>query len=227
MIHLFLDIGFTLVGGPPLSPSRKIAEILGLDPSVLPVVADTVFGEEHYGVESLLESLSRKTGRAVNRGEREAVRELWNRQFTDAYILEGAEELMARLCASPYGLHIVSNIWHPFFHAFRTLFAANLDRVGSVTVSYREGVRKPSPEIFRRALAKAGAGPARTLMIGDSLENDILPCRALGMKCVWYRSRPGLEGEDDRLLNSGPVRTVAALADVPAALEELIRHDRS
>ena len=38
--------------------------------------------------------------------------------------------------------------------------------------SYQEGLRKPDPEIFRRACAVLGHDPADVLMIGDSVADD-------------------------------------------------------
>ena len=42
------------------------------------------------------------------------------------------------------------------------------------------GVRKPDPQIFRLGVASLGLEPQETVMIGDSLENDILPAQSIG-----------------------------------------------
>ncbi len=225
MTSIFLDIGFTFVGGPALSPGRKIVEILGLDRSALPLVSDIVFCGEHYSAESLMAAVEQGTGRTFAGEQRREVRSLWEHQFTDAFPLDGARELMGWLCRSPHDLHIVSNIWHPFFHAFQTLFPESADRIETVTASYREGVRKPSPEIFLRALARAGADPARSLMVGDSWEKDIVPCVGLGMKCVWAQTRPSPERNEslDRPEFQGRVVAVKGPRDVPPAIEGICK----
>ncbi|MCX7019984.1 MAG: HAD family hydrolase [bacterium] len=46
---------------------------------------------------------------------------------------------------------------------------------------------KPHPGIFRWALEKAGVPAERALMIGDRIDNDIRPAKALGMKTLWLR----------------------------------------
>jgi len=51
-------------------------------------------------------------------------------------------------------------------------------------ISAEEGVAKPNPEIFRRALERADCPPARAAMIGDRIDNDIAPAKALGMRTV-------------------------------------------
>jgi FMN phosphatase YigB (HAD superfamily) len=46
------------------------------------------------------------------------------------------------------------------------------------------GAAKPDLKAFLAVLAKMKADPEETVMVGDSLENDILPARALGMKAI-------------------------------------------
>lgn len=49
------------------------------------------------------------------------------------------------------------------------------------------GYAKPSREIFEKALAMADCTPQESVMVGDRLDNDILPAKAIGMKTVWLR----------------------------------------
>ena len=44
------------------------------------------------------------------------------------------------------------------------------------------GARKPNPEIFLHTLGLLGVAPENALMIGDNLEADIAPAKALGMR---------------------------------------------
>lgn len=56
-----------------------------------------------------------------------------------------------------------------------------------VLSSAEEGVAKPDPEIFLRALKRAGCMPCEAVMIGDRLDNDIYPAKRLGMKTIWVK----------------------------------------
>lgn len=56
-----------------------------------------------------------------------------------------------------------------------------------ICASAEEGVAKPDPEIFHRALTRAGCAPADAVMIGDRTDNDIAPAKALGMQTVLIR----------------------------------------
>lgn len=56
-----------------------------------------------------------------------------------------------------------------------------------IAASAEEGVAKPDAEIFRMALERAGCRPENAAMVGDRLDNDIAPAKALGMKTVWIK----------------------------------------
>lgn len=56
-----------------------------------------------------------------------------------------------------------------------------------VMASAEAGCAKPDPKIFTTALEKAGCEPSEAVMIGDRLDNDIIPAKRLGMKTVWVR----------------------------------------
>ena len=65
-----------------------------------------------------------------------------------------------------------------------------------ITVSSAdEGIAKPEPEIFKRALKHADISPSQTLMVGDRPDNDILPAQKLGMHTLWLRQ--GLFSKSD------------------------------
>ena len=56
-----------------------------------------------------------------------------------------------------------------------------------IAASAELGVAKPDPAIFLRALSMANCPPQEACMVGDRLDNDILPAGKLGMKTVWIR----------------------------------------
>lgn len=53
------------------------------------------------------------------------------------------------------------------------------------------GAAKPDPEIFRYALRQAGCNAGDAVMVGDRLDNDIIPAQRLGMRTVWVRQGYG------------------------------------
>jgi putative hydrolase of the HAD superfamily len=57
-----------------------------------------------------------------------------------------------------------------------------------VLVSEREGVRKPAPEIFRRALTRLAVGADEAWFVGDHPDADIRGAAGAGLTAVWLRS---------------------------------------
>lgn len=70
---------------------------------------------------------------------------------------------------------------------FRALQACVPLGPGQVTV-----VGKPSPQLFRAAMARMGAAPDRTVMIGDNPHTDIAGADALGIASILVNRPPGL-----------------------------------
>ncbi|HVP39385.1 MAG TPA: HAD family hydrolase [Candidatus Saccharimonadales bacterium] len=85
------------------------------------------------------------------------------------------------------------------------------DLVDGVFDSAVVGLRKPDPAFFRHALERLGAEPARALMVGDSVDMDLRPARALGMATAW------VEGPAPRPTDFRPDLTLASVRDLPGA----------
>ena len=54
-------------------------------------------------------------------------------------------------------------------------------------VSGSLGIKKPDERFFRTILDRAGCSPSEGIMIGDRLDNDIIPAKRLGLRTVWFR----------------------------------------
>ncbi len=61
-------------------------------------------------------------------------------------------------------------------------------------VSAEAGYMKPHPAIFQAALKAAALAPAESLMVGDSLADDVAGAQAVGMMAAWRRCPPDAEG---------------------------------
>ena len=57
----------------------------------------------------------------------------------------------------------------------------------AVLISDAEGVSKPDPAIFRRALERLGVDAADACYVGNHPDIDVAGARAAGMKAVWRR----------------------------------------
>lgn len=56
-----------------------------------------------------------------------------------------------------------------------------------VLASAEEGIAKPDVRIFEMALQRANCLPQEACMIGDRLDNDVVPAAKLGMYTIWVR----------------------------------------
>ena len=66
-----------------------------------------------------------------------------------------------------------------------------LQFIDLVIASAEEGVSKPDPRIFEIALERAGCKAENAVMIGDRIDNDVVPAKKMGMKTVWIRQGGG------------------------------------
>ncbi|HZQ37188.1 MAG TPA: HAD family hydrolase, partial [Dehalococcoidia bacterium] len=98
----------------------------------------------------------------------------------------GMAELLAELRARGMRLGLAAN--QP------AAALARLDRHGMGgyfdhrEVSATLGLHKPDPRLFLAACEALGVPPAACLMVGDRIDNDIAPARALGMATVLFRT---------------------------------------
>lgn len=70
-----------------------------------------------------------------------------------------------------------------------------------IAASAEIGYAKPDKEIFEKALELAKCTAAESVMVGDRLDNDIIPAKAIRMKTVWVKN--GLAQYQDAELGEG------------------------
>ena len=79
------------------------------------------------------------------------------------------------------------------------------------------GLQKPDPRLFAHVLYLAGVSPARTVMIGDRLDYDVLPAKTAGMRAIWVlRGEAPDEPTQEQLAE--PDGHVQTLDEVPEML---------
>ena len=57
-----------------------------------------------------------------------------------------------------------------------------------IATSAEIGYAKPDKAIFEKAFELAECTAAESVMVGDRLDNDIIPAKSLGMKTVWIKN---------------------------------------
>lgn len=119
-------------------------------------------------------------------------------------LMDGAAEVLDRLLqkkiilgiasnAQPYTLREVDGAL-PVANVSRKIFSPDL-----TFFSFENGFSKPDPHVFRLLTARAqamGLLPEEILMVGDRLDNDIVPARAAGWQ-TWHFNGNAKNGAGD------------------------------
>ena len=73
------------------------------------------------------------------------------------------------------------------------------------------GVRKPDPQIFTLGVEALGLRPEEVVVVGDSVDKDIIPAHNAGCQTVWFK---GEGWTDDPVDESVPNQIITSLKDL-------------
>jgi len=142
-------------------------------------------------------------------------------EVTDQHAFPEAAEVL-EAASRHAGIGVIANQYRTVRDVLRRDGLDAFFRV--LQISEEAGVSKPNPVIFERALRDAGCKPQEAVMVGDRIDFDVEPARALGFHTVRIKWGP--------FRNQFPIRAgqhpdveVASLREVPAALDRLSRRD--
>lgn len=96
-----------------------------------------------------------------------------------------AEAILAYLRDRGYGIGVIANQSPGSVERLRGW--GLLSYIDVVAASAELGVAKPDRAIFDRALEMAHCTAQEAVMIGDRLDNDVVPAKRLGMAAIWIR----------------------------------------
>lgn len=104
-------------------------------------------------------------------------------------IEEDTHTTLQELLAQGYRLGLVSNASNAWdlnnlidYYDLRKYFS-------SILISAAEGIRKPNPLIFEKAAQEIGLPLNEAVMVGDTLEADILGAHNAGIRGIWISRR--------------------------------------
>ena len=168
----FFDIGSTLIDETACY-ARRIREVIA--------------GTEHAFDD--VWKLCAECAKENRAGDREALARLglpktpWHGE--DETVYPDAQSVLRTLKHRGYRVGIIANQGAGL--CGRLAAWGLLSYIEIIVSSAEEGVAKPDAEIFRRALTRAGCLPHEAVMIGDRIDNDITPAKALGMRTIHVR----------------------------------------
>lgn len=73
------------------------------------------------------------------------------------------------------------------------------------------GIRKPDPRIFTLGVEALGLHPEEVVVVGDSIDKDIIPAKIAGCQTIWFR---GEGWTDDPVDESVPDRIITSLNEI-------------
>ena len=204
---LFFDVGSTLVDESKVYERRleKIAEAAGVP---FKVVSDKAL--EYY--------LQNKKGDHEVAKLYNVPLPKWESEYE--FLYPDSEKVLKSL-KEKYKIGVIAN--QDFGTADRLNEFGILKYIDLVVASAEEGVSKPDLKIFEIALERSHCSVDRAFMIGDRIDNDIIPAKKLGMNTLWIRQ--GFGGlwkiqSDDELPNF--------IADDLTEMEEILEwHEKS
>ena len=127
----------------------------------------------------------------------------------------GADAMLARLVARGLRLGLAANQ--------SRVGLAELEACGLLRhfthrdVSGTHGLRKPDVRVFLHACDTLGVAPAEALMVGDRIDTDIAPARALGMRTIRFRAGRHA-AQEPRAWDELPDREVRSIEALEAAI---------
>ena len=121
-----------------------------------------------------------------------------------------SKEVLQRL-SQKYKIGIIAN---QDFGTEQRLTDFNVHQyINLVIASAEEGVAKPDLRIFQIALARADCKPEEAVMVGDRIDNDIIPANKIGMTTMWIKQGFGSYAEP-KTVEEQPDYIVNSLAEI-------------
>ena len=104
---------------------------------------------------------------------------------------------------------LVSNFYGNIHTVLREFGFENLFQ--QVIESAVVGVRKPDPRIFTLGVEALGLEPDEVVVVGDSIDKDIIPAREAGCHTIWFK---GEGWTNDPVDESIPDKIITDLAEI-------------
>ncbi|CAB50615.1 TIGR02253 family HAD-type hydrolase [Pyrococcus abyssi] len=122
-------------------------------------------------------------------------------------VLPGVRDTL-EILREKYRLAIVTS--GPRYQILKLKVSGLLDYFDAVITRDDVKAIKPNPKIFIAALERLKVEPNKAVMVGDSLEQDVLGAKALGIKTVWINQK----GDNGYNLPDFEISSISELLEV-------------
>ena len=225
---VFFDVDFTLIYPGPafqgegyrdfgekhglrLDPLRFGAAVTSASP-ILDAVQDVNYNHQLFlDYTAYIITQMGGSGEAVEACAAEIYREWAACQYF--FLYEDVLEALRALAARNMKIGLISNS-HRCLDSFQSHF--ELEGLIDIAISSsKHGYMKPHPSIFEAGLKLAGVAPSESVMVGDSLSQDIEGARRVGMRGVLVRRSASLS-DHESAIDGVPV--IRSLRELPGLL---------
>jgi putative hydrolase of the HAD superfamily len=193
---VLFDVGGVLLRTEDLAPRRKWEQRFGLPEWGLAeiVFSNPVARRSSLGQASQVQVWAEVARRlSLNPEELEALKlDFWKGDVWDEALLDFIRSLRPRLKTG-----IISNAWSEAWELVKT--HVNQETFDAVIFSSEEGIEKPEPEIYQRALARLNVLPAEAIFV-DDMPKNVGGARAVGMWGVHFTDSLKAREEIKRLI---------------------------
>ncbi len=111
----------------------------------------------------------------------------WHHEEEKSY--DDTESVLSSLCEKGYNIGVIAN--QSAGTQKRLENWGLMKYIQLVIASAEEGVAKPDKRIFEIALERSICSPTEAVMIGDRIDNDIIPAKEVGMTTIWVKQGYG------------------------------------
>lgn len=175
--------------------------------------------EEETTVQLLRELMDRQGDSSPNPVLFAAMEDMYAVSQENWYVEEDAAPTLEALQEMGYSLGIISNAADDE-NVQELVDKSNLrPYFGFIISSAACGVRKPDAHIFQLALDHFKVPPEKTVMVGDTLDADVLGANQAGIYSIWITRRAKYPPDGD--LPIQPQAVISSLRELPDLLAEL------
>jgi len=193
---IIFDIGGVLIRTEDYRSRRTLEKKLGLaEWESEQIVFNSEMGQKAQRGEISDQALWQWVGdhlQLSDEGLRDFRRAFWAGDALDTRLISLIRQLRAQ-CQTAVISNATDNLRHTLSETYGIADAFDL-----IVVSAEEGMMKPRPEIYERAMARLGRQPAECLFVDDFAHN-IAAARELGMTAVHFTPATNLPEELERL----------------------------
>ena len=183
---IVFDLWNTLVYDPSKEIHEKIANILGFKSrEEFWDYCDREFFGRKIGFYQFLEELIEQ--RNLPKESLVEIKNLWEEARNSVNLFPGVIKTL-EILKRKYKLVLLSNTAER--EGRETIEKFGLGKYfDEIIISGEVGIAKPDPRIFKIVLEKTGAMPEEVVMVGDNLEQDIIPTRLLKFRAILVDTR--------------------------------------